>query len=388
MKIGIDVRLWNETGVGRYIRNLVVNLSEIDNTHEYVLFARPKDKEQIRKLIKRKDWKIVSVNIRWHTITEQFLFASVINKENLDLMHFPYFSLPILYRKPFVVTIHDLIIHHFPTGKASTLPDPIYRVKRLGYEQVLQYAVKKGKKIIVPLTAVKKDLVRAFHVPEEKIATTPEGFDVNLAVNKTDKLKLPAKKYLLYVGNAYPHKNLDLLIKAYIELRTKDSHQDLGLVLVGKDDFFYKKLREKIKKEKIPSVTFFHDIPDHQLASLYQNAVCLVSPSLMEGFGLTALEALALSCLPLVSDIPAFHEVCGDAAVYFNPTSPKSLKEKIELILTLNKKEYDHYIRNGQEKLKKFSWKTMAKETLAIYDESIKSTKGTKSIKSRLFLSS
>lgn len=373
MRIGIDVRLWNETGVGRYIRNLVTALDRLDQENEYILFARRKDREAIKKLLQHKNWKIIPVDIHWHTITEQFLFASVINKENLDLMHFPYFSLPILYRKPFVVTIHDLIIHHFPTGKASTLPLPLYQVKRFGYEQVLHHAVKRGKKIIVPLSAVQKDLVKAYHVPETKIAITPEGFDSSISPkSKKAMRKLPFKEYFLYVGNAYPHKNLQLLLKAFKEFTNLHPKSDVGLVLVGKDDYFYKSVREKIKKEELQKTLHVTDVSDEELGLLYQHAIGLVSPSLMEGFGLTALEAIASSCIPIVSDIPAFHEVCSEGAVYFNPTSPKALREKMEYVWKLSAPRRKKLQQQGKTRIALFSWDEMASRTLEIYQSCLK----------------
>ena len=137
MRIGIDARLAFETGVGRYIRNLILELSKIDTKNSYVLFVGTSHKKKLEELVPKK-WKIVSTDIHWHSVSEQIQFANVLNKENLDVMHFPYFSLPIRYKKPFVVTIHDLIIHHFPTGKASTLPLPLYLAKRLAFKKVLQ----------------------------------------------------------------------------------------------------------------------------------------------------------------------------------------------------------------------------------------------------------
>src|SRR5687768_2081128 len=119
MKIGIDARLWNETGVGRYIRNLVWQLGKIDKENEYVLFVNSGARVQGQEFSHER-FKIVETNIRWHTVSEQMQFPRLLENENLDLVHFPYFSVPIYYKGPFVITIHDLIINHFPTGKAST----------------------------------------------------------------------------------------------------------------------------------------------------------------------------------------------------------------------------------------------------------------------------
>src|SRR3990167_10485190 len=106
MKIGIDGRLWNETGVGRYIRNLVENLQEIDKDNEYVLFMRSTDIQKWKMLAslrsgENRKWKVVPTDIRWHTISEQLKFPHILNKENLDLVHFPYFSVPVGYKRPF-----------------------------------------------------------------------------------------------------------------------------------------------------------------------------------------------------------------------------------------------------------------------------------------------
>ena len=93
MKIGIDARLWNETGVGRYIRNLIRNLHEIDLSNEYVLFCRNTDVESIKYEVLSNKWKIISADIRWHSLKEQLKFHQILNRENLDLMHFTYFIL-------------------------------------------------------------------------------------------------------------------------------------------------------------------------------------------------------------------------------------------------------------------------------------------------------
>ncbi|HUQ85021.1 MAG TPA: glycosyltransferase family 1 protein [Candidatus Limnocylindrales bacterium] len=367
MKIGIDARLWSETGVGRYIRNLVYNLAEIDKTNDYVLFMRSADADKFK--VQSSKFKVVRVDIRWHTLDEQLKLPQILNKENLDLVHFPYFSIPVGYKNPFVITIHDLIINHFPTGKASKLPLYLYQLKKLGYDYVVKNAVNKAQKIIVPLNAVKDDLIETLGVKQEKIIVTYEGFDEK--IQKKDKVQIVDKtKYFLYVGNAYPHKNLDRLIKAFSLFR-KEDHENIQLVLVGKDDFFYKKLNEKILKENYSGVVVRNNVTDKELAGYYQNAIALISPSLMEGFGLPVLEAMASACQVIASDIPSLREVCLDAAIYFDPYSIEDIKNKINDVFSLEQNILDKNIKKGLERSKEFSWRKMAKETLAVYESSI-----------------
>ena len=101
MKVGIDGRFWSQTGVGRYTRNLVKNLQVLDKKNEYVLFLNKDDYDKFHITLQDKRWKIVKTDILWHSLKEQLLFPRILKKENLDLMHFPYFSVPLFYKKPF-----------------------------------------------------------------------------------------------------------------------------------------------------------------------------------------------------------------------------------------------------------------------------------------------
>jgi glycosyltransferase involved in cell wall biosynthesis len=264
MKIGIDCRLWNETGVGRYIRNLVDQLQKLDKKNEYVLFVLSKDLPQINSQLP-SNFHLKTTDVRWHSVEEQVTFPQVLNKEKLDLMHFPYFSVPVLYKRPFVITIHDLIIHQFSTGKASTLPQPVYHVKRFGYKFVLSQAVKNAKEIIVPLNVVKKNVLKTFSLAENKVSVTYEGVDENIYAKNSARLRTNNKDYFLYVGNAYPHKNLESLIDAFVAFR-KEVKADVELLLVGKDDYFYKRLKERVKSQHIADVFFHHNVSDEALS--------------------------------------------------------------------------------------------------------------------------
>lgn len=371
MKIGIDVRLWNQTGVGRYIRSLIRYLQVIDRDNNYVLFARKEDITSLKTQISSPQWKIVIADIRWHSIDEQISFPKILNKERLDLVHFPYFSVPVSYNKPFIVTIHDLIQLHFPTGRASALPLPFYAIKHLGYKYVILKAAKRAKKIIAVSKATRDEIVDHLKVDPKKIEVVYEGADEEF-FNKEEpagnRQRLITNDYFLYVGNAYPHKNLPRLLQAFDILISQGLN--ISLILVGKEDYFYKKLKERTIKMNVHKfISFYGEATDIELKSLYKNAKALIVPSLMEGFGLPALEAMTNKCLVLSSDTPALREVCQDSAIYFDPYDENDMAEKMK---TAYEKSFDReIIEKGFERSKEFSWLKMAKETLKIY-ESIK----------------
>jgi glycosyltransferase involved in cell wall biosynthesis len=365
MKIGIDARFWDQTGVGRYTRNLVKNLQLIDKKNNYVLFIRTVDKQSVIKEIKNKNFKITYADIRWHSLEEQLKFPNILNKENLDLMHFPYFSVPLFYRKPYVITIHDLIIDHYSTGKATTLPMPLYKSKRLGYKIVIKNASSKALAIIVPSEATRDEVVNHLKVDPNKVFITHEGSE--LVAGKKETGENLNKKYFLYVGNAYPHKNLDSLLNAFYNLRKE--FKDLYLYLVGGKDYFYKKLKDKVSEMGLSdSVVFAGQISDEKLGSLYENALALVMPSYMEGFGLPVLEAISNKCLVIASNIPAIYEICKSDAIYFDPFDIYDMQEKMRKVYNLGKHSFKTKIENAFKRSIVFSWKKTAIETLKVYE--------------------
>jgi glycosyltransferase involved in cell wall biosynthesis len=366
MRIGIDVRLWNETGVGRYIRNLVWQLEKLDKKNDYVLFTYAGIKKSELN-IQSDRFKIVETDIRWHTAEEQIQFPKILEKENLDLVHFPYFSVPIFYKGRFVITIHDLIINHYPTGKASTLPLPLYYLKHFGYQFVMKQAAKKAQKILTVSNATKSEIIEHLKVLEDEIVVTYEGVDKRLdsAAHKNKK----GEKYLLYVGNAYPHKNLERLIEVFEKIiKTKPEYK---LLLVGKEDYFYTRLKAKVLSKHVEdSIIFCRNVSDEELARLYSGAAALITPSLMEGFGLPGLEAMHHGTLVLASDIPVYKEVYKDAAIYFNPLDVTAMHATILKVLD-NSETFTKHIDKGYQLVKQFSWEKMAKETLRVYESSI-----------------
>lgn len=370
-KIGIDCRLWSESGVGRYIRNLVNQLAQIDRHNQYTLFFRKKEFEEVALPGKNFEKKVV--DIRWHTIAEQFKFPSILNQKNFDLVHFPYFSVPIFYNRPFVVTIHDLILHHYPTGEASTLPLPLYRLKYLGYQFIIRQVARKAKNIITVSESTRKEIIKYLHVKENKITVTLEGIDsaiISISNNKT----LVKEPYFLHIGNVYPHKNTDRLLQAFQKVIS--THNGVKLIFVGKKDFFFSKLIQNINKNSMTNeVLYIGEVSDSELASLYKSALALITCSLMEGFDLPLLEALANKCLILASDIPVHHEITQDNALFFNPYDVENIVEKMKNVLDSgNAGRYSEMKKKGILRSEQFSWRDMAARTLNIYESCFSAT--------------
>jgi glycosyltransferase involved in cell wall biosynthesis len=175
------------------------------------------------------------------------------------------------------------------------------------------------------------------------------------------------------VGNAYPHKNLEMLLEVFADLRLK--YPDLRLVLVGKEDFFYNRVQDKARALNIwqqgninSPVIFPGYVSDAQLEIFYQEARVYVFPSLYEGFGLPPLEAMARQCPVASSDRASLPEILGEAALYFNPEDKNEMVEKIGRLLD-DQELRQSLINKGLERVKKFSWWECANETLNVYKQ-------------------
>lgn len=354
MRIIIDARLIHETGVGRYIRNLVSSLAVQDTKNSYILLTN-KSSEQIQR--PGKNWEVHEINIPWHSVREQIQLPIILIKLHADVVHIPYFTIPILYPGRMVVTIHDLIVSHFKTGRASTHSSLFYALKHWMYLCVVYVGLIRANHVIAVSQATKNELVSHYPFVEKKVSVTYEGVDPLLATPALPKI---AKPYFLYVGNFYPHKNVDTLIHAL-----KDSGNSSELVLVGKKDIFAQKVKQLVSElGLLARVHFIHDCSDAELSGLYSNALSLVVPSLMEGFSLPPIEALSLGCPVICSDIPVHKEILGDVPEYF---APKDTQVLAQLLSSAAKNKIHLKKESVKELLSKYSWETMANHTRTIY---------------------
>ncbi len=361
MKIVIDGRLWSETGPGRYIRNLVNGLEKIDRENEYYVFLLEKD---FKTVSLEKNFTKILTPFRWYSFGEQINLPKIINHIKPDLVHFPMFNVPIFYRGKFIVTIHDLIHHHFQMKKATTHNALFYQVKTLGYNTAFSSAVKKSLKVVVPSRFVKAQLVDEYKIPESKVVVTYEAAEEKIVNLAQKNIPSPVSKpYLFYVGNTHPHKNIPFLIQGWKILRGK--YPDLKLVLAGPETIFYQQLK---KEYSVEGIDFLGQVSEEELVALYKNAEAYIFPSLEEGFGIPVLEAMACGCPVVSSNAASLPEVGGDAALYFNPKDEDDMVKTVEKVLR-DKGLRQELIKKGERRYKEFSWKKMAEETLKIYRE-------------------
>jgi glycosyltransferase involved in cell wall biosynthesis len=371
MRIGIDARLFGTRhgGIGRYSEQLIKNLEKIDQTNEYYIFVQKSEFESYTPTA--SNFHKVRADFKPYGIFEQLLFPFLLYKYRLKLVHFTHFNVPLIYQKKFIVTIHDLIISHYPDSRATTLPPLIYKIKLLAYNWVVKSTARRAKKIIAVSQFTKNDIVKFLKVKAEKITVCYEGVDLPEVseVGNSEVLNRLGigREFLLYVGSAYPHKNLEKLILAFLALA--DNYPDLQLVLGGKKNAFYEKLEAwliALDNKNYPRIIFTDYLSDSELAALYASAKVYVFPSLIEGFGLPPLEAQTYGLPVVASDASCLPEVLGKSALYFDPNSIEEMTEKIKFVLDDNNLRSE-LIKNGKENLKLFSWEQMAQEIHDLY---------------------
>ncbi len=364
MKILLDARLYGleNAGLGRYINNLIGYLARIDKKNEYIVLLR---KKYFDKLNLPSNWKKVLADFRHYSVREQLILPFLISGQKPDLVHFPHFNIPVLYSGEFVVTIHDTLMHEQKGLEATTLFAPVYFLKRLAYHFVFRNAVTRSKRIIAPSGFVKRSLVSRYKIPENKVLVTYEGVDEKIIYKNTVNIKKP---YFVYVGNAYPHKNLARLVEA-VTLLNKKYNQNVILAIASARNVFTQRLRRLITKFKAGDfVILLGFIKDKELGGLLRNSTAFIFPSLIEGFGLPGLEAMQSGTLLLASDIPVFREVYGDRAILFDPVNLGSMVDAMEKALEMKSSEREKRIKSGIEFVKRYSWAKMAQETLRIYE--------------------
>jgi len=359
LKIGIDCRMYSKkfTGIGRYINQLILNLSKIDKTNQYILFLNKDDFQELKA--PSENFTKVLVDASHYSFKEQTKFLIELYKQRLDIMHFTNFNQPLLYLKKQITTIHDLTLHFYPGRKFKS---PIYR---LAYKLIMFLGILKSKEIISISENTKQDLIKFYPHSKKKISVIYNGIDTSF-IDKSQKPAKNKKEYILYTGNWREHKNLPNLIKAVHLLKTNYNFKG-QLTLTGNPNPLYPEPLELIKKFHLEkTVNQVGLVSEKKLKELYENATIYAFPSLYEGFGLPILESFACQTPVACSRIACLPEIAQNAAIYFDPTSPSDIAEKLNKLLQ-NKQLQEDLIQKGKVRLKHFSFLKMTKQTHQLY---------------------
>jgi glycosyltransferase involved in cell wall biosynthesis len=399
MRIVIDARMYGleHAGIGRYVVNLIDQIKKNDKKNDYNILLRKKYFKSFRP--KQNNFHTVLADYPHYSLKEQVLLPLQLIKLKPDLVHFPHFNVPVFWWGRQVVTIHDLIKHQSKGPSTTTRAKPIYWLKYAAYQGLIWLAVKRAAKVIVPSQYWKKALTKKYSLQPNKVTVTYEGIGskfkarnrkYDLFSTESPALGKPKarpgrrgrevesilrkykikKPFIIYTGSLYPHKNVNTLVKAVKRFRVlKQENRKLSLVVACARNVFFGRFKARVKQmkaEKFVKLAGF--VPDQDLVALYQQAEAFVLPTLMEGFGLIGLEAMAAGCPVLASNIPVLKEIYGEAALYFDPLNERDIAEKIKIV-TGNKKTRNRLIKLGLKQVKKYSWKDMAEKTLKVYRE-------------------
>ena len=221
------------------------------------------------------------------------------------------------------------------------------------YRIMTPLAIKTSRHLITVSQFSKQEIMRFYPFIQEGQISVAYGAVDSTRFHRLSSVPAPEHPFALAVSSIDPRKNFPMLVKAFKGI------EGCQLYIVGKQNHVFS--QQNGLDEAIPNVNFLGRVSDEELRRLYNQAVCFIFPSIYEGFGLPLLEAMTCGCPVLASDIPVFREVCGDAAIYFNPYDEASIRNAIAHFLSLNKEEQEMLQTAGYEHAQRYSWEQSAR---------------------------
>lgn len=280
---------------------------------------------------------------------EQIELPYYLNKNYKNAILINFTGLGSLFYKKTICTVHDISFLRHPEWFSKSY----YYL----YKILTPITVRRAYKVLTVSEFSKNELIDVFGTPASKIEVIYNAAADNLVAGKQEIGN--DKKYLLTVSSIEPRKNFKRLIKAFNML----NNSDYILYIVGKKDKVFGNVGfDELNDENI---VFTGYITDNELAKYYSEATAFVYASLYEGFGIPNLEAMKNGCPVLASDIPPHREVCGDAAIYFNPLDVDDMVKKISYVIE-NKEVRSGLVANGKERTTMFSWQKSARKLIKI----------------------
>jgi glycosyltransferase involved in cell wall biosynthesis len=379
MRIGFDARTFfgKQGGIGRYASNIIKGLISTYHGNEYVLYrwkTIPGENDgflPLQNIPGSFEERILpTFPFPKEFIWSQCVLPIELTRRPVDLFHGLDFYIPLAWRGDSAVTVHDISWEYFLSDFALKT--------RYKNRMLIPLACKRAKAVIVNSNHTAKDLMNIYKVPEKKIHVIYHGVEDKFCVLENysesflEDLRTEygvRRPFILSVGDLRPRKNLLRLFQAFARLVKIDEFHDFQLAIVGKPVRNVSDLYNYVIENKIENkIRFLGYLPDDILPQLYNAASLFIQPSLYEGFGFTALEALSCGAPTAVSNVSSLPEICGDGAIYFNPYSVEEITQTMLSILT-NRVLRQKVRQAGLRRAKMFSWGKTVNETFNIYQE-------------------
>lgn len=360
-RIAIDARLVtsNIVGISRYCLNLILELIHKTDIDLFCLVNNDYLKTELELRGNRNQVSYIYAKSRPISFYENIEIPFLISRYRIDLFHATSYMTPVWVPCKFVYSILDTYHLIFPQGFSW--------FAQVYFKFIVRTAAKKANAIITISKSSCED-IKKYIINNKAISVTYLGFNENPPNVKPlnniyEKYKLSNSKYMLYIGNHRYHKNATRVLAAYSELCDKVIYPPKLLLNLPETEERILLLKNTLSRQ---NVTFLGFIDEEDLFSFYKHAICLIAPSLYEGFGLFILEAMAAGTPVITSNISSMPEVGGDAVLYVDPYDVEAIASAMEKIDSDGSLRND-LIQKGYLQKSKFSWEKCAKETLDVY---------------------
>ncbi|TNF54560.1 glycosyltransferase family 1 protein [bacterium] len=367
MKIGINATFLNEkpTGVGIFTKEISTMLCTLNEETVVFTSVKPGDihERQIHKTPSRvQGSRKLSHNV-YRLIYSNTVLPFLIKKRKIEILFCPITEFPLFQSSPLLVTVHDLHPLYFPEqfGLSSSY-----------FKFSLKVLPKWGRRIVVPSRFVKREVLNYLDIKSNLIDIIPPGYDKALFKPLDEEFKKDfLKKYgleepfILFVGSLFPYKNIKTLLKTFLEVQGRIPH---SLVVAGKIELSQEKLPEHKR------IHYLDYVQPKDIPGFYSYADICVHPSLVEGFGMTIVEAMACGTPVISSNGGSLPEVVGEAGILFDPSDSQQLGERL-LTVIYNKSLQKEMRLKGFQQVKQYSWERTAKGIVHSCEEALKQSK-------------
>jgi glycosyltransferase involved in cell wall biosynthesis len=372
MRIAIDATAIpsQRVGAGNYIFNLTRSLAELLPPDELVVFARSEDIRPISniQLINTPH----SSRIR-RILWEQFSLCAQLRDLSIDVLHSPHYTMPLRSECASVVTFHDMTFFMYPE---------MYQFyRKFFFRTMIRRSAQRAQAIIAVSESTRRDILRLLKTDPAKVFTVHLGvaphfrpLDDPAALEELWRSYHLPKRFILYVGELEPRKNVPALVQAFKSL--VDQSLPHALVIVGPKGGMYDRLLRTIASLGLTDrIIFTGYVPEDELPLFYNAAELFAFPSIYEGFGLPVLEAMACGAPVVTSNVSSLPEIVGDAGILVDPRNVSALADAMLRVLKGGDLRRD-LSRRGRERAALFSWRRTAQETLTVYSSALRRAAG------------